>query len=108
MTAMQKIEVLSPEGLEAVERSGAAARLDTLEGKTIGEVWNGVFKGDVTFPIIRAQLEKRYPGVRIVPYTEFPHAPGTDHPARQRALAQEIAALVKTKGCDAVISGNGA
>ena len=105
---MQTLTVVSPEGLEAVKRSGPAPRLDRLDGKTIAEVWNGVFKGDVTFPIIRAELEKRFPGLRIVPYTEFPHAPATDHPARQRALAQEIAALAKEKGCDAVISGNGA
>ena len=100
--------MVSPEGLEAVERRGPAPRLDTLEGKTVAEIWNGVFKGDVTFPIMRALLKERYPGVRIVPYTEFPYVPGTDNPARQRALAQEIAALVKQKGCDAVISGNGA
>ena len=105
---METITVLSPGGLQAIERRGPAPRLDSLPGKTIGEIWNGVFKGDVTFPIIRAQLEARFPGVRIVPYTEFPHAPGTDNPARQRALAQEIAALAKQKGCDAVISGNGA
>ena len=105
---METITVLSPEGLQAIERCGPAPRLDSLKGKTVCESWNGVFKGDVTFPIIRAQLEERYPGVRIVPYTEFPHAPGTDNPARQRALAQEIAALAKQKGCDAVISGNGA
>ena len=105
---MQTCEVLSPEGLDAVERRGPAPRLDTLDGKTIGEVWNGVFKGDVTFPMIRAALRERYPRLRIVPFTEFPHAPGTDNPARQRALAQEIAALAKERGLDAVISGNGA
>jgi hypothetical protein len=105
---MQTFDVVSPEGLEAVERHGPARRLDTLAGKTICEIWNGVFKGDVTFPIIRAQLEERFPTVRVVPYREFPHAPGSDNPARQRALAQEIAALAKQKGCDAVISGNGA
>jgi hypothetical protein len=105
---MQTINVVSPQGVEAIEQHRPAARLDNLDGKTVCEIWNGVFKGDVTFPIIRAQLQARYPGVRIVPYTEFPHAPGADNPARQRALAQEIAALVRQKGCDAVISGNGA
>lgn len=105
---MQTFDVVSPEGLEAVERRRLAPRLDTLHGKTICEIWNGVFKGDVTFPILRAQLEERFPGLRVVPYTEFPHAPGSDNPARQRMLAQEIATLARQKGCDAVISGNGA
>ncbi|MDB5926413.1 MAG: hypothetical protein JWN13_5349 [Betaproteobacteria bacterium] len=105
---METLHVVSPEGLEAVKHMDAAPRLDSLEGKTIGEIWNGVFKGDVTFPIIRALLKEKYPGIRIIPYTEFPHAPGTDNPARQRELAREIAARVREKGCHAVISGNGA
>ncbi len=105
---MDKLQVVSPEGVQAVKRSGAAPRIDSLEGKTIGEIWNGVFKGDVTFPVIRARLKAAYPSVKVVPYTEFPHAPGSDNPARQRELAREIAARVKEKGCDAVISGNGA
>jgi hypothetical protein len=105
---METLHVVSPEGLEAVKQSGAAPRLDTLEGKTVCEIWNGVFKGDVTFPLIRARLKEKYPGVNIVPYTAFPHTTGSDNPARQQALAREIAALVKEKGGHAVISGNGA
>ena len=105
---MERFEVQSPEGLEAVERRGPAPRLETLDGKTVCEIWNGVFKGDVTFPMIREQLTQRYPGARIIPFTEFPHAPASDDPARQRALAREIAELAARQGCDAVISGNGA
>lgn len=105
---METFHVVSPEGLEAVKQSAAAPRLDSLEGKTIGELWNGVFKGDVTFPMIRAMLKEKYPGITIVPYTEFPHAWVSDNPARQRELAREIAALVQEKGCHAVISGNAA
>jgi hypothetical protein len=105
---MEKIEVVSPLGRDTVTRAGAAPRLDTLEGKTVCEIWNGVFKGDVTFPIIRRLLQARYPGLEVIPYTEFAHAPGSDNPARQRELAREIALLAREKGCDAVISGNGA
>jgi hypothetical protein len=105
---MERYDVVSPAGLEAVRAQGAAPRLDDLNGKRIGEVWNGVFKGDLTFPRIRALLKERYPAVTIVPYTEFPHAPGSDHPAEQRERAQRLARLAKEKGCDAVISGNGA
>ena len=105
---MEKYEVASPLGLDTGKRAAAAPRLDTLSGKTIGEVWNGVFKGDVTFPIVRKLLQARYPDLEVVPYTAFPHAPGSDNPARQRELAREIAALAKERGCHAVISGNGA
>ena len=105
---MEKLEVVSLLGRDTVTRAGAAPRLNTLEGKTVCEIWNGVFKGDVTFPIIRKLLQARYPGLKVIPYTEFPHAPGSDNPARQRELAREIALLAREKGCDAVISGNGA
>ena len=105
---MDRYEVVSPAGVDSVKRVSAAPRLETLNGTTIGEVWNGVFKGDVTFPIVRKLLKARYPDLQIVAYTEFPHAPGSDNPARQRELAREIAALAREKGCHAVISGNGA
>ena len=104
----EKFDVVSPVGSEAVKRAGAAARLGDLDGRTIGEFWNGVFKGDVTFPIIRKLLKERYPRLKVIPFGEFPHARGSDHPAHQREFAQALARLAKEKGCDAVISGNGA
>jgi len=105
---MEKVEVVSPLGLEAVRQAGVARRIQSLDGKTVGEFWNGVFKGDLAFPVIREALKKRYPGLRVVPYTEFPHAPHNDHAASQRELARRMAVLAKEKGCDAVISGMGA
>lgn len=104
----EKLAVVSPVGAHAVNPTRTARRIDDLEGKTICEIWNGVFKGDITFPIIRKRLKEKYPGLKVIPYTEFPHAPGSDNPMQQRQHAQHIAALVKEKGCDAVISGNGA
>jgi hypothetical protein len=105
---MEKFEVVSPAGGEAIAQRSIAPRLQDLNGKTVGEIWNGVFKGDQTFPVIRRLLKQRYPAVNIVPYTEFPHIYGGDNPARQKTLAKQLAALAKEKGCDAVISGNGA
>lgn len=105
---MQRFDVISPAGGPAVRQHSIAPRLSDLSGKTIGEVWNGVFKGDQTFPVLRELLKERIPGIRIIPYTEFPHRHGGDNPSQQRALAAEIAALAKAKGCDALITGNGA
>lgn len=104
----ERIAVVSPEGEDAVARVRSARRLDTLAGKTVCEIWNGVFKGDVTFPLIRARLQEKYPGLSIVPYTEFPYVPGSDDPAQQRRHAVQLATLARERGCDAVISGNGA
>jgi hypothetical protein len=105
---MEKLQVVSPLGLEAVQQAGAARRIGSLDGKTVGEFWNGVFKGDLTFPVIRRLLLRKYPTLRIIPFTEFPHVRGSDDPAQQREHAQRMAALAKEKGCAAVISGNGA
>jgi len=105
---MDRIEVVSPAGGEITDRVSVAQRLVDLNGKTVAEIWNGVFKGNETFPAIRRALQQRYPEVRIVPYTEFPHFFGGDNPTQQKAFAKEVAALVKDRACDAVISGNGA
>ena len=58
---MEKLAVVSPLGLPVVKAGGSAPRLDTLAGKTIGEVWNGVFKGNFTFPIMRKLLQQKFP-----------------------------------------------
>jgi len=105
---VDRFDAISPAGGPVVSQRGVAPRLADLNGRTIGEIWNGVFKGDQTFPLIRQLLKARFPGVSIVPYTEFPFRHGGDHPAEQKKLAREIAALAAEKGCDALISGNGA
>jgi len=104
---MKEIEVISPVGDESIEQKAIAPRLDTLEGKTVCEVWNGDFKGDFTFPGCRELLRERYPGVKVISYTEFPFSSIRGTPAHQRELDQQIVALAKKKGCDALISGNG-
>src|SRR4029453_14255377 len=105
---MEREKVVSPLGFEAFRQAGIASRIENLNGKTVGEFWNGVFKGDLAFPVIREAVKKKYPGLRVVPYTEFPHAPHNDDAASQRELARRMAALAKEKRCDAVVSGMGA
>jgi hypothetical protein len=105
---MSILKVFSPVGNNHINHTKITKRLDFLDGKTIGEVWNGVFKGEITFPIIRKLLKQKYPNIKIIPYTEFPHNSGSDNPSQQRELAQRIALMAKEKGCDAIISGNGA
>ena len=105
---MEKMGVIRPAGVQVVEQRSIAPRLPDLAGKTVGEIWNGVFKGDETFPIVREMFRKKFPATKIIPYTEFPFFPGDDRPHAQQEVARQIAALAKEKGCDAVISGNGA
>jgi hypothetical protein len=101
------IEVISPVGGKTIRGKSSAKRLDTLNGKTVCELWNGDFKGDFTFPVFRGFLKERFPGVRVIPYTEFPNSSIRGTPAHQRDLEEQMVARVREKGCDAVITGNG-
>ena len=71
-----------------------APRLDTLEGKTIAEV-GGTFKGPETFAVLEELLKQKYPGIRFIPLNEL------------RAEGEALGKLLKSKGADAVIAGNG-
>ena len=101
--------VLSPLGEPVVEMISMAPRLNTLEGKTIGEIWNGGFRGDESFPIIEKMLRKRYPTVKLIPYSEFSlFTIASLHPEQKEETLETLRAELKAKGCDAVITGNGA
>jgi len=101
------MEVISPVGAETVELQNSSSRLGTLDGKTICETWNEDFKGDFMFPLYRELFKTRYRDIKIIPYTEFPVSPLRGSPKYQREVAKKIAQLVKEKGGDVLISGNG-
>jgi hypothetical protein len=103
----EKIGVISPEGLPLGVARNISRHLDTLEGKTIGEVYNNHFKGELMFQTYRQLFKKKFRGVKIIPYDEFPIVYVGGDPASQKKIAREIAALAKDKGCDALITGNG-
>ncbi len=92
-----------PRAKKTVEATHFARRLDTLQGKTVGFLWDWVFRGDEIFPMIEEALAKRYPGLRFIGYEVF----GATHGG---AEAKTIAALpdkLKQNKCNAVISGIG-
>ncbi|MBI2910069.1 MAG: hypothetical protein HYX92_20705 [Chloroflexi bacterium] len=100
--------VLSPLGEPTVEKVGVAPRLKDLKGKTICEIANGAqHRGPVAFPIIRELLQRRYPDIKVIPYTEFPvqDIHGSTRQILERVEA--AVALAEQKGCDAVITGIG-
>ena len=96
-------KVLWPRGRKSGAINASARRLNTLEGKTVCELWDGLFRGDEIFPILRKGLSGRYPGVKIIPWTDFPKDGDHGFPdwkAHPNVLAE--------KGCDAVIVASGA
>ena len=102
-------EVVSPRGKAVVtEKQGPAPRLDTLNGKTVCEIWNGGFGGEISFPIIEKMLGERYPGVKVIPYSEFPLTTVSSLRATiKEKMFEAVRATLVEKGCDAVITGNG-
>jgi hypothetical protein len=63
-------------------------------------VSNSSFKVNITMPAIAKALQESYPGIKIIPYTQMATAySGADWEAKPGEF--------KTKGCDAVVSGNG-
>ena len=101
-------EVVSPLGEPVMKRITMAPRLNTLEGKTICEIWNGGFRGDESFPMIERMLRERYPTVKMIPYSEFPLTTiASLHPEKKQETLEVLRAKIKEKGCDAVITGNG-
>ena len=104
-----KLKVVNPLGEPLGEKTiPIAPRLDTLEGKTVCEIWNAGFKGEVIFPIIEEMLRERYRGVKVIPYTEFPLVSiGSLGPATKAETLEAVRVALVEKGCDAVITGIG-
>lgn len=100
-----KLTVLSPLSAVPVNK-GNAPRFDTLNGKTVGEVWaTGHYGADVTFPVFRRLLQERYPDVKIVPFSEFEI--GKPKATERWGPIEKTAEILRAKGCDAVLVGNG-
>jgi hypothetical protein len=84
-----------------MQQRALAGRLDSLEGKTVAQLWDQLFKGDVVFDLLEKGMRERFPGVRFVSWREFGSTHGGDEKAALAALPQRFEAL----GVDAVISG---
>jgi hypothetical protein len=92
------LKIFNPTGI--IENTQLhASRLDTLEGKTICELSNAGWEYSRIFPAVREQLQKMFPTVKIIPYTE---SISTRPEIENLALVNKV---LKEKRCDAVISG---
>jgi hypothetical protein len=97
-------EVLWPLGKSHWDTRALNQRVTDLRGKTIAELWDHVFRGEQMFPIIRATMQKTYPGIKFVEYDKF----GDPHGPKQKQVLAELPRQLSQYGCDAVISGVGA
>jgi len=95
-------EVVWPRGKKAGEGIASAERLKTLEGKTICELSNTIFRSNEIFPIIERELSKRYAGIHFVSYDVF----GTGH-GKEPEVVAKLPDMLRESKSDAVISGVG-
>jgi len=96
-------EVVWPRGMKVVESAHFARRLETLEGKTVGFLWDWLFRGDQIFPMIEKELSKQSPGIKFVGYEEL----GSTHGGEETEVLAALPDKLKQYGCDAIISGIG-
>ena len=103
-TGTIELEVLKPLS-DVISPGENADRLDTLEGKTICEIWaTGGWRASETFPTIRGLLQKRFPSTKFVLYGEGQAAMPV---ATLHHKVDEVVAILKQEACDAVLIGNG-
>ena len=78
-----------------------APRLDTLEAKTVAQLWDELFKGDVVFEHLEEGLKKRYPKINFVSWKVF----GSTHGGNEKAALAALPQKLRDLGVDAVVSG---
>lgn len=99
----EPIEVVWPSGRRIHQGHKLAKRLDSLEGKTVAQLWDWVFKGDKMFEIWERELSKLYPGIKHISWKEF----GEIHGANEHAVLEALPEKLKEYNVDAVIVGVG-
>jgi hypothetical protein len=80
-----------------------AKRLETLNGKTVAQLWDFIFRGDEVFALLEEGIKARYPDVRFVSWREF----GCTHGAEEQEVLASLPRRFQAMGVDAVISGMG-
>lgn len=94
-------EVYWPRAARRMPLKPLAPRLQSLEGKTVAQLWDYLFKGDEVFALLEEGLKKRFPGVRFVSWKEF----GSTHGGEEKHALAQLPKRFKALGVDAVISG---
>lgn len=93
-------DVVWPSGERRLMTRPLAKRLDTLNGKTVAQLWDYLFAGDEVFEALESELAKTYPDVKWVSWREF----GSTHAVNEKELLASLPARFKELGVDAAIS----
>ena len=100
---LNRYDVVWPRSRQFQDGTRLARRLETLEGKTIAQLWDWIFKGDKMFEVWERELKKRYPGINFVSWREF----GEIHGHNERKVLEELPEKFARFGVDAALVGVG-
>ena len=95
--------VVWPRSARQVTQGRFAPRLASLEGKTVAQLWDYVFRGDEVFELLEEGLKARAPGIRFVSWRDI----GNTHSNNERQLVAALPRRLREMGVDAAISGMG-
>lgn len=100
MTQSGMYDVVWPCGDRKQKMRPLAKRLDTLNGKTIAQLWDFLFAGDEVFIALEQKIAERFPDVKWVSWREF----GSTHAVNEKELLASLPQRFKELGVDAAIS----
>jgi hypothetical protein len=103
-TAVPRFDVVWPLSPKAVKLAAASPRVPDLNGKTVCELWDVLFRGDQIYPQVRDHIRARFPGVNFVGHTEF----GNFHGLHEHKVHAALADKIREHKADAAIVGIGA
>lgn len=95
---MQSLQVFDPSGATEITQLHAP-RLDSLEGKTVAMISDDMWQAHRILPMILDYLEETYPGITVIPESEFPMG-------NTLMDREETVDMLTARGVDAVIVGN--
>ena len=94
-------EVYWPRTQRQVGVKPLAPRLESLNGRTVAQIWDFLFRGDEVFALLEEGLRARFPDVKFVSWREF----GSTHGGEEREALAALPKKFREMGVDAVISG---
>ncbi|MFM5908460.1 MAG: hypothetical protein ACKOPO_12895 [Novosphingobium sp.] len=93
-------QVVWPCGERRLKVRKLARRLDTLNGKTVAQLWDYLFAGDEIYDALEHKLRETYPEVNFVSWREF----GSTHGLNEKEILASLPQRFKELGVDAAIS----
>ena len=93
-------DVVWPCGERMQKMRPLARRFDTLNGKTVAQLWDYLFAGDEVFAALEEEIARQYPDVKWVSWREF----GTTHGLNEKELLASLPQRFRELGVDAAIS----